>query len=299
VNNLVIYGSAAMAVIAVWVVGLMRLDVFTPDDVRALRRLADLRRYARPRSRFDKAINQMPLLRRAQAELDLERLLAVSGRSDTPIGFLGRSLSLSLAAFAATLALDALGRASLSDWPVNFWIAPLFGVFVFLGRLAHLRAQTRVAQHSINRTLEDALMPVAILTDSRGLQLHDALRLVSRCATDDALARLLGDQGWKRLVPLAYGSTQELYRLIGSAYGVALLTKLSEAQETAHVGVPEREIYARLAESVYRERLVNARSQAARAKVLVTLPIAAMLIPLLLLLGAPTLHAITMGLQGG
>lgn len=298
-SDAVVYAGAAMAVMAVWILGLIRLDVFTPDDVRALRRLADLRGYARPRSHLERTVARMPVMRRLQAELDLERLLAVSGRGDTPLGFFGRSVSISLGIFAAVFALDALGRASLHDWPVTPWIAPLSAVLILLWRMARLRAQARESREAASRTLEDMTMTLAILTDTRGLQLHDAVRLMSRCAVDDSLERLLDKEGWRRLVSQTHTSTVELYRLVGSAYELPLLVQMADAQSRAHVGVPEREIYTRLALSVYQERLADARARGARAKVLVTLPVAAMLIPLLLLLGAPTLQAITTGLQGG
>src|SRR5205823_5974348 len=111
-GDVVLYGGAASLVVVMWVIGLMRLDVFTPDDVRALRRLAELRGYARSRSRLERAAGHLPLLARVQAELDLDGLLAISGRSDTAIAFLGRAAALSFVVFAALFSLDALGRAT-------------------------------------------------------------------------------------------------------------------------------------------------------------------------------------------
>ena len=67
---------------------------------------------------------------------------------------------------------------------------------------------------------------------------------------------------------------------------------------TTNVGVPDRVAYTRLALTVYQERLADARVRAARARILITLPIAGMLVPLLLLIGAPTFHAISAGLGG-
>lgn len=298
-SDVLVYLAAASAAAAIWMLGLTRLDVFTPDDVRAFRRIAALRGLARPPSRVHRAIARAPLLSRLQRELELDHLLAVAGRSQTPMQFLGRALALSLSAFASLLGVDAVARASNGDWLVSPWIAPLAAALVFLVALARLRSQARMVQRAMERTVEDSLMPLAILSDSRGLQVHDALRLLSRCARDESLERLLDRSGWLRLVPRRPSSTRELYALVGDAYGVPALRRVGEAQDAVHVGVPEREVYTRLAESAYRDRLALARSQAARAKVLVTLPVAAMLIPLLLLLGIPTLQAITTGLQGG
>ena len=55
-------------------------------------------------------------------------------------------------------------------------------------------------------------------------------------------------------------------------------------------------MYTGAAVAMYQERLATARASAARARVVVTLPVAGMLLPLLLLIGAPTLSAISSGL---
>lgn len=141
-------------------------------------------------------------------------------------------------------------------------------------------------------------MAVAVMTDSRGLQLDDAVRVMSRCARDAALQNLLDRGGYKRLAGSSYRSTAEKYRLIGDAYQIREFTELADAAATTNVGVPDRVAYTRLALTVYQERLADARVHAARARILITLPIAGMLIPLLLLIGAPTFNAISSGLGG-
>ncbi len=298
-RDLLVYGGAALAVWAVWVAGMVHLDVFTPDDVRAYRRLAALRGYANPRTRTERVIGQVPAVARLQRTLDVDQLLAVAGRTQSALGFLGRSLALSLGVFAATLLLDVSGREAFGDWPLSPWLPPLLGVLTLLAAISHLRRSARRTRESIERTLGDMLMSIAVLTDSRGLQLNDAVRVLSRCASEGALEQLIDRGGWRRLITAAPSSTQHLYRQIAAAYGLPLFNRVADADAASHVGVPEREVYTRLAESVYRERLAAARARAARAKVLVTLSVAAMLLPLLLLLGAPALHAISSGLQGG
>jgi hypothetical protein len=142
------------------------------------------------------------------------------------------------------------------------------------------------------------LMTVAVMTDSRGLQLDDAVRVMSRCARDDALQKLLDRGGFKRLARTPYRSTAEKYRLIGDTYSIREFAEVADAASTTNVGVPDRVAYTRLALTVYQERLADARVRAARARILITLPIAGMLVPLLLLIGAPTFHAISAGLGG-
>ena len=142
-------------------------------------------------------------------------------------------------------------------------------------------------------------MQVAVITDTRGLQLNDAVRLLSRCARDASLARLVDEEGYRRLARERYPSTVAMYKAIAEAYGLPLFTQLADTAETTNVGVPEREAFTRLALAVYEQRLTDARIRASRAKTLVTLPIAAMLIPLVLLIAAPTFEAISGGLGGG
>ena len=102
----------------------------------------------------------------------------------------------------------------------------------------------------------------------------------------------------KRLAGSTYRSTAEKYRLIGDAYQIREFTEIADAAATTNVGVPDRVAYTRLALTVYQERLADARVHAARARILITLPIAGMLVPLLLLIGAPTFNAISSGLGG-
>jgi len=61
----------------------------------------------------------------------------------------------------------------------------------------------------------------------------------------------------------------------------------------------ERETYTRVARAVYHNRLAEARFRAARAKTLVTIPVAMMLLPLLILIGAPVFATISGGLGLG
>jgi hypothetical protein len=143
------------------------------------------------------------------------------------------------------------------------------------------------------------LMLVAILTDGRGLQLEDAVRILSRSADHRALQTIVDNRGWERLVEGPHRSTIHLYRLIAEAYGIPLFATVADAAANANLGFSERQIYTRLAGSVYQQRLAEARFHTARAKMLVTLPIAGMLIPLIVLIAAPVFASITGGLGSG
>lgn len=293
------YMAAAVAALALWCAGIVWLGVLIPEDVRAWRRIATLRGYALPETRLERAARGSQWLQRAQQELDLERQLARACRPDTPLGFVGKAAALALLVFALCLLLDAVARAVMGEWPAPPWLAPALGAATVPLAVLELRAAARRTVAGATATLGDLLMQVAVITDSRGLQLHDAVRMLSRCARDPSLLRLLDQDGHRRLAPGPYRSTVDLYRAIAAAYDIDVLGQLADALATTNVGVPEREAFTRLALAVYAQRLSDARMRAARAKVTVTLPVAAMLVPLLLLVAAPTFQAITAGLGGG
>ena len=298
VGAVIPYMAAAVAASICWAVLLAYLDVFTPDDVKAWRKLAAMRGYAAPRGRLEKVAGQAPLIRRLQEELDLARLLGIAARDETPLGFLLQCFFAGLAGAAGAVFLFLVGRILSGDWPLPPITAIGFGFVVFLIKLTRLRGSARKRQERAGRALGDMLMLVAIMTDGRGLQLEDSVRILSHCIDHRDLEAIVDRRGWQRLVRQPYRNTIELYQMIAEAYGIPMFAQLADAAANANVGFSERDTFTRLAKSVYAQRLAEARMKAARAKILVTIPVAGMLIPLLLLLGAPTFASITSGLGG-
>jgi hypothetical protein len=292
------YAAVAVLVIGAWASGVAMLDLFVAADARAWQRMTRLRGFATRGSVLERVARRAPMLRRLQRELDLERLLAQANSDDTPTSFLARTGAVSLMIFAGLLAVIAAGRAVTGSWPAAPWLAFALGAAVVPAKLFDLRRKVRRTHERTARILGDSLMAVAVMTDTRGLQLDDAMRIMSRCAWDCSLQTLVDRGGFKRLTHGSYRSTAEKYQLIGEAYRIREFNQVADAIATTNVGVSEREAYTRLALSIYQERLADARVRAARARILITLPIAGMLIPLLMLIGAPTFHAISAGLGG-
>jgi len=286
-----------LALVAAWAFILAQLGYLTSSDVRAWRRLAALRGYAGSQTRLERAAERSPAIRRLQAELDLNRLLAIADRDETDAAFLGRTIFLALLAFTLVLVIALSSRLGGGDFAISPVLAPLTALAVVLLRFVALRGAARRRQEAAGRTLGDMMMLVAIMTDGRGLQVEDAVRILSRCATSSDL-RSLVEGGWRRLIPAPQRSTADLYYAIGAEYGIEQFTLVADALTTTNVGIAERDTYTRVAQAVYQQRLADARMHAARARILVTLPVAGMLIPLLLLLGAPTFQSITTGLGG-
>jgi hypothetical protein len=292
------YAAVAVLVIGAWASGVMLLDLFTAADARAWRRMTHVRGFATRGSVLKRVARRTPTLRRLQGELDLEHSLAQAQSDDTPASFLARVGAISLLVFAILLAATGTGRAVEGQWPAPPWAAFAIGALIVPLSLLDIRRRARRTKERTARILGDTLMAVAVMTDTRGLQLDDAVRIMSRCAVDDALQALLDHGGFKRLTGSAYHSTSEKYRLIADAYQIREFSQIADAAATTNIGVAERDAFTRLALTIYQERLADARVHAARARILITLPIAGMLIPLLMLIGAPTFHAISAGLGG-
>lgn len=290
------YCAAAVAAVGIWVVGLRYLDVFTPSDVKAWRKLAGMRGYALPAGRVQKAMEKAPIVARVQAEFDIARLLGIAGIPETALSFLMKSLAMGAVAAGGCLAIIAIYWIFGVDPPFPPVTAILFGVIPVVLRNNKLRSRARAVQKNSDKALADILTLVAIMTDGRGLQLEDAVKILSRCLTTSDLEDIVDNRGWQRMVHEPYQTTLQLYRLIAEAFDIPMFARLSEAAANANVGFSERETYTRLAQAIFQGRLADARLSAARGKILVTIPVAGMLLPLLVLIGAPTFAAIAGGL---
>lgn len=296
-SSLLPTAAGVIGVVLLWAFGLGRLGLLTPADLRAWRRLAALRGYGTPRTRRERAAARVSGLRQVQEELDLERMLAVAQRPETPAGFVARTGLVAFLAAVTVLLAAAVLRVDGSGVEVPPPLIVLVPVVAVLVRFALLRSAARRARDAAGRTLGDMMMLVAVLTDGRGLQLEDAVRILAGCARTPELAVLV-DGGWRRLIGDRRLSTLETYRLVAERYGIAAFATVTDALATTNIGIAERDTYTRVAQAVYAQRLAEARQGAARARILVTLPVAGMLIPLLLLLGAPAFASISGGLGG-
>jgi hypothetical protein len=198
------YAAIAVLVICAWASGVLLLDLFIAADARAWKRMSHLRGFATRGSVLERAARRTPALQRVQGELDLERLLAQAHSENTPASFLARTGAISLLVFAVLLAMTGAGRALEGQWPVPPWAAFAFGALVIPLSLFDLRRRASRTQARTARILGDALMAVAVMTDTRSLQLDDAVRIMSRCARDDALQSLLDHGGFRRLARTQY-----------------------------------------------------------------------------------------------
>jgi hypothetical protein len=282
----------AAAVGAGWTLALWYLGLYTHPAVLSWQRLARLRGLDDRRPLGDRLGERLPLLRRAQEETDVGRLLAVAGRTESAAGWLLRTAFHAGLAMAAVLLADevALLTAQQPPLPPAVGLAAAVGV-AFLA-YARLRRQAGERQRALGRAVADSLPHLAVMTFHHRVPVAEAMLIFARCQRDPALHRLLAGDAWRPLVE-RYGSpgaqsTALEYERIGQAYGVPMFSALGSAvQRVAERGLTSQDVYTNLARASYGERLAVAHVAAAQAKTLIVIPMGLMIVPVLVLVGAP------------
>lgn len=282
----------AVAVGAAWVLVLWRLGVYTHPAVLSWQRLARLRGLADRRPLGDRLGDRLPLLRRARVETDVGRLLAIAARPESPAGWLLRTASLAGLALAAVLALDEIAVLAGQRPPLPPAAGLLAAACVALLAYARLRARASERQRALGRAVADSLPHLAVMTFHHRVPVSEALLIFARCQRDRSLHDLLAGDAWRPLVERqpdsAAQSTALEYERIGQAYAVPMFVALGAAvRRVTERGLAGQDVYTNLARASYGERLATARVAAAQAKTLIVIPMGLMIVPVLVLIGAP------------
>jgi hypothetical protein len=290
----------AMTAGAIWVVGLWYLGAYTHPAVLGWRRLSRLRGLQDLRPFGDRLGDRLPLLRRAQAETDVGRLLAVAGRQESASGWLLRVAFQAGLALATILLIDELGIVSGQPIPLSPGIGLLAAASISLLAYARLRRQAADYQAALGRAVADSLPHLAVMTFHHRVPASEALLIFARCQRDSKLHELLAGDSWRSLVDREIQlpdsrdgaaipeSTALMYKRIGQAYGVPMFVALGSAvRRIAERGLPAQDVYTGLARATYSARLAEARVAAAHAKTLIVVPMGFMIVPVLVLIGAP------------
>ena len=297
----------ALLVGAGWIAGLRWLGAYSDPAVLAWRRLARLRGLDRRRPLGDRLSDRLPLIRRVQAETDVGRLLAIAGRDETPTVWLLRTLTAAGVLLVGWLALDeVILVAAHEPGP-----PPALGLLVSGGTAAlsyvHLRSQAVARQRLLGRALADSLPHLAVMTYHHRLPVSEALLVFARCQQDPSLYRFLSEGSWHRLADHeidpsgAAGSetpgtaatpgppgTAAMYERIGRAYEVPMFLALGSALNMVNErGLNGQQVLTRLASDTLNDRAAEARVTAAQTKTLIVVPMGLMIIPILVLIGAP------------
>ncbi|HSR25978.1 MAG TPA: type II secretion system F family protein [Candidatus Eisenbacteria bacterium] len=275
-----------------WALALWYLGLYTHPAALSWQRLARLRGLDDRRPLGDRVGDRLPLLWRAQEETDVGRLLAVAGQGESAAGWLLRSAFHAGLALTAVLLADELALLTAQPPPLPPAVGLLAAASVAILAYARLRRQAAERQRALGRAVADSLPHLAVMTFHHRVPVAEALLIFARCQRDPALRRLLADDAWRPLVerhgsPGARSTALE-YERIGQAYGVPMFSALGSAvQRVTERGLTSQDVYTGLARASYGERLAAARVAAAQAKTLIVVPMGLMIVPVLVLIGAP------------
>jgi Type II secretion system (T2SS), protein F len=281
-----------------WIVGLWYLGAYTPPAVHAWNRLARLRGLSVERNWGQLLGGRLPLLRRLQAETDIGTMLFIAGRRETTTAWFLRTGFIAGFGCAALLLLDEVGRITQGSLSYPPGVALLFGVIWAIYQYIRLRGQAQARQRVLNRAISDSLVHLAAMTFHQRLPASEALLIFSRCQTDGELQRVLNRPearlgGQPGGAPPAEG-TAAIYARLGTMYNVPMFHSLAAAmRRVTERGLSSRDVFTQLAGTTYGDQLAEARVQAAQTKTLIVVPMALMVFPLLLLIGAPLAASIS------
>jgi hypothetical protein len=289
---------AALAAVAgaAWVMALWRFGLTRHPAVIAWQRLARLRGLADRRPLGDRLGGRLPLLRRAQAETDVGRLLAIAGRAESPGGWLLRTVCLAGLTLAGLLLIDELILLQQPELAFPPALALLAAAGVGLLAYLQLRREAVGRQRALGRAVADSLPHLAVMTFHQRVPPSEALLIFARCQRSSDLHRVLTEEvppsGAGRPTPprgeTVTSSTALNYEQIGQAYGVPMFAALGGAvRRVTERGLSAQDVYTGLARTTYADRLAGARVAAAQAKTLIVIPMGLMIVPVLLLVGAP------------
>jgi len=302
--NLTLAAIAALCG-AVWVLGLWYLGLYTHPAVRSWQRLARLRGLADRRPWGDRLGRRLPLLRRAQEETDIERLLAIAGRDESASAWLLRVAFQAGVALATVLLLDEaallVGQRPALPPGAGLFAAACLVLLAYL----RLRRQATDRQRALGNAISESLPHLAVMTFHHRVPVSEALLIFARCHRERVLYRLLSTKVGAGTHAELTGthsppvsaiqarSTALIYEQIGAAYGVPMFTALGSAvRRVTERGLTGRDVYTGLARTAFGERLAEARVTAAQTKTLIVIPMGLMIIPVLVLIGAPLVASI-------
>ena len=296
-SSLALVALAALVGLA-WVAALWYLRVTTHPAVLSWERLSQLRGLSQKRPLGDRVGARLPVLRRLQAETDIGHLLVIAGQPQGASAWSLRTGATAGATLAGLLLLDEL--TLLANGRLAFPPGLALAATVTVAALAYVRLRNRAhrRQQALERAVADSLPHVAVMTYHHRVPVSEALLIFARCQRDPALHQLLTDPTWHqaRLRPeVAPGSvegrpasTALVYERMGQALGVPMLMSLGGAvRRVTERGLNTQEVLTGLARATYSERLVQARVAAAQAKTLIVVPMGLMIVPVLILIGAP------------
>lgn len=289
---------------------LWRAGAWVPASVRNFRRLARRHGIATETGFAERVLASAPGVGRLLREpADIDRLLALAGRTERAPAWSFQSAGVAVLAIAVLVLLD------LATWAANGTLAyPIYLAFLFGGawlalRYVHLRNAALARRRALERALSQSFVELALLTSTRQVPVEAALEdLLVQAQVDRELRELLQERAWRRLVPGgphgslgfdrgALTSHAAIYDAIGAAYGVPAFALLgSSLQRINDKGQSPGEVLTALARTSAENEVAEMLVRSEQARIRQAIPVGLMIVPLLVLVGYPLLTAMTAAL---
>jgi hypothetical protein len=292
------------------VLGLWRLGALTPPAVRAWQTIGKHHDLVDVRPLGDRLAERAPLIRRLRDAIDIERLLAIAGRDDSAAGWVLKRAGLALVFVVVLSALDGILGLVNGELPYPLLLPLLFGGAWFLLYYRILIRQARTRQELIDNALAESLPELAILTFTGVARLEVAVDRLAVAHKDGALYGLLKDDSWRQLVQTqaekapfrSYHSrrddqalvrTATIWEAIGEKYEIPMFGVLaSNLRRMDDKGATPHRVLTNLAMAVSNNRLAALMVQSEQSRVRHVVPVALMVLPILVLIGYPTVAAL-------
>jgi hypothetical protein len=281
---------------------LWRTGMWTPPSVRRFRVLARRNGIVVGHPVSERLVAGVPFVKDLRAATDIERLLGIAGRRETPAAWALGVLGTGLLATVALLGLDLAGWAAQGRLAFPPGLCFLFGVlWPVLGSIRLRNAAAR-RQQGLATALEHSFTELAMLTYTRQMPIEAALEdLIAPSQLDGHLRDLFAGESWRRLVRFEsvglpefdrqlLASHTAIYEGIATGFGVPAFHVLAGSMRRINdKGQTPSEVLTNLASLVAENELgeMMVRSEQSRARQ--ALPVGLLVIPLLVLIGFPVL----------
>lgn len=308
-------GLVALAVGLSVMYGLRLMGAFDHPIARLYRVNLARGGYIDSRGLVERLGDRFALLNRLNHDvLDIERSLGLAGIQVSPNAWILTTLAYAVAPVVVFTFIGFVAASRGVTVPVG--LSLLASIFVVVMRFMDIRSRARKRIKAVNRAVEDMLMRMAIVMSSAQFSIEVTTGVLADCLLDPSLRDLLREVytdlerpinerrsllGKHLLNMLNRGqrlpntsATGELYRLIGEIYQVPALVQLGETEiKVRNLGYRATEALSSIAELTLDERLSAQRMLESRSKILIALPMATMVLPLLALILGPAVVIIS------
>lgn len=287
-----------IVVVALWIGGLWIGGYFVDSRVEIFRQSAARRGLGIEGNVVQGAALRAPRGLDMRRLMDIQRIMLLAGRKETPGAYLAKSFGAGLVTAAVLTAADLFPISLGGQPPVPFALPLIVGVVIMVAGLADVYARAARRQLALDRAIADLPSLLAVLVSTRSMPLGDAVMMIAKAQEDPILAETLDPENWRALIracpetrPMlaeleAQPSAGTLYLALGTACGSANMRELGiAARRIQETGEPAKGVCLALAKSLQDQQLHNSERLVVRAENLTVLPMVSILMALFSVIG--------------